>query len=105
MSNKKDDFKHKLAHFCTTQYDAVFFEDLNVKEMLEGIGNTRRKAEVGCRDLIQAFEYQGEKNGCHVLMVDPDGTTTECASCETVSEKPLWIREHSCPTCGFTSRS
>lgn len=29
LSNRKHDFKHKLAHFYTTEYDAVFIEDLN----------------------------------------------------------------------------
>lgn len=103
MTNKKDDFKHKLAHFYTTQYDAVFLEDLNVKGMLEGTRNARNKHEVGWRDLIEVVEHHGEKNGCHVLTVDPAGTTKECASCGTVSEKPLWVRDHSCPTCGFTA--
>ena len=103
MTNKKDDFKHKLAHFYTTQYDAVFFEDLNLKGMLEGGGNARNKAEAGWRDLIGVFEHHGKKNGCHVVTVDPAGTTKECASCGLVSEKPLWVREHACPTCGFTA--
>ncbi|MEF8870420.1 MAG: transposase [Haloarculaceae archaeon] len=102
MTNRKDDFKHKLAHFYTTQYDAVFFEGLNVKRMIEGTGNARNKAEVGWDDLIDVFEHHSEKNGCHVVTVDPNGTTKECASCGSVSEKPLWVREHSCPTCGFT---
>ncbi|MDL0134753.1 transposase [Halobacterium salinarum] len=103
MANKKDDFKHKLTHFYTTPYDAVFLEDLNVKGMLEGAGNARNKHEVGWRDLIQTFEHHCEKNDCHVLTVDPEGTTKECASCGVVSEKPLWVRDHSCPTCGFTT--
>jgi len=29
MSNKKRDYKHKLAHFYATEYDAVFVENLN----------------------------------------------------------------------------
>ncbi|TKX55184.1 hypothetical protein EXE42_04295 [Halorubrum sp. SP3] len=32
---------------------------------------------------------------------DPRGTTKECASCGVSTEKPLWVREHSCPACGF----
>jgi putative transposase len=103
MTNKKDNFNHKLAHFYTTQYDAVFLEDLNVKGMLEGAGNARNQAEVRWRDLIDVVEHHGEKNGYHVLTVDPDGTTKEYASCRAVSENPLWVREHACPTCGLTA--
>jgi putative transposase len=101
MSNKKHDFKHKLAHFYTTEYDAVFVENLNVKGMLETSENARNKAEVGWRDFITILEHHGEKNGCHVVQVPPEGTTKECASCGVSTWKPIWVREHSCPSCGF----
>ncbi|MFC7198991.1 RNA-guided endonuclease InsQ/TnpB family protein [Halospeciosus flavus] len=101
MSNKKHDYKHKLAHFYTTQYDAVFVENLNVKGMLESSHNARNTAEVGWRDFITILEHHGEKNGCHVVSVNPRGTTKECASCGVETRKPLWVREHSCPACGF----
>jgi putative transposase len=37
----------------------------------------------------------------YFVAVDPRGTTKECASCGTETDKPLWVREHSCPSCGF----
>ena len=101
MSNKKHDYKHKLAHAYTTQYDAVFVENLNIKGMLESPENARNKAEVGWRDFITILEHHGDKNGCHVVQVSSRGTTKECASCGVETQKPLWVREHSCPSCGF----
>ncbi|MHC3438337.1 RNA-guided endonuclease InsQ/TnpB family protein [Natrialbaceae archaeon A-gly3] len=101
MSNKKRDYKHKLAHAYTTLYDAVFVEDLDVKPLLEGHGNARNKAEVGWREFITILNHHGRKNGCHVVEVEPRGTTKECAQCGVKTEKPVWIREHSCPSCGF----
>lgn len=101
MSNQKRDFKHKIAHFYTTVNDAVFLEDLDVKGLVESKGNARNTAEVGWSDMIEVFEHHGEKNGCHVVTVDPAGTTKECATCGVSVEKPLWVREHSCPSCGF----
>jgi putative transposase len=101
MSNKKRDYKHKLAHFYTTENDAVFVEDLNFKGMLESSENARNKAEVGWRDFITILKHHGEKNGCHVVQVNPRGTTKECAACGVETRKPLWVREHSCPACGF----
>jgi putative transposase len=79
----------------------VFIEDLNVKGILESPENTRNKAEVGWRDFITVLEHHGEKNACHVVQVNPRGTTKECASCGVSTDKSLWIREHSCPSCGF----
>ncbi len=101
MSNKKRDYKHKLAHYYTTEYEAVFVEDLNVKSMLEASGNARNKAEVGWRNFSTILKHHGRKNECHVIEVEPSGTTKECASCGVETEKPLWVREHSCPSCGF----
>ncbi|WP_220132587.1 zinc ribbon domain-containing protein, partial [Natronomonas sp. LN261] len=39
--------------------------------------------------------------GTHFVAVNPRGTTKECASCGVSTDKPLWVREHSCPACGF----
>jgi len=103
MNTKKRDFKHKLAHFYTTTYDAVFLEDLNVADLMQSSGSSRNTAEVGWRDLITIFEHHGEKNGCYVETVHSGGTTKQCASCGVSTEKPLWVREHSCPACGFST--
>ncbi|WP_458206716.1 zinc ribbon domain-containing protein [Haladaptatus sp. NG-SE-30] len=29
------------------------------------------------------------------------GTTRACATCGVTIDKPLWVRKHSCPACGF----
>ena len=84
-----------------TEYDAVFVENLNVKSMLEGDGNARNKAEVGWSDFRQILEHHCDKHGTHYAEVPARGTTKECAKCGCESEKPLWVREHSCPSCGF----
>ncbi|SEP94088.1 RNA-guided endonuclease InsQ/TnpB family protein [Natrinema salaciae] len=101
MSNKKRDYKHKLAHFYATEYDAVFVENLNVKSMLENNDNARNKHEVGWSKFRAILEHHCDKHGTHYVEINPSGTTKECASCGVESEKPLWVREHSCPACGF----
>jgi putative transposase len=103
MSNKKDDFKHKLAAFYTREYDAVVVENLNVKPLLENAGNARNTHEVGWRDFITILKHHGRKRGCHVVEVDPAETTKECSQCGVKTGKPLWVREHSCPSCGYTA--
>jgi hypothetical protein len=64
-------------------------------------GNSRNVAAMSWRKTIQAFKRHGEKNGCHVIEVPPEGTTKRCSQCGCSTEKPLWVREHSCPACGF----
>ena len=101
LRNRRKDYREKLAHEYTTHYDAVFLEDLNVKSMVERDRNSRNIAAMSWRKTIQAFKRHGEKNGCHVIEVPPEGTTKRCSQCGTETAKPLWVREHSCPACGF----
>ncbi|TKX63006.1 transposase [Halorubrum sp. ASP1] len=101
LANKRKDFIEKLAHSYTTQYDAVFLEKLNVREMLEQDSNGRNIASMSWSEAIKTFERHGNKNGCHVVTVPPEGTPKRCARCDVESDKALWVCEHSCPGCGF----
>ncbi len=95
------DYQHKLTIWLVTEYDAVFVEDLNVAEMLQDDGNARNKQAAAWRQFITLLEYKGELYGTHVVQVEAAGTTKECATCGVETAKPIWVREHSCPSCGF----
>jgi len=101
LANKRTDFIEKLAHSYTTQYSAVFLEKLAVREMLEQDSNGRNIASMSWSETIKTFERHGDKNGCLIETVPPEGTTKRCARCDVESDKALWVREHSCPACGF----
>jgi putative transposase len=95
------DYQHKLTTWLVKEYDAVFVEDLNVKGMLQADGNARNKQDAAWRQFIQLLEYKADLYGTHVVQVEPTGTTKECARCGVETRKPIWVREHSCPSCGF----
>jgi len=101
LSNKRKAYREALANAYTKQYDAVFLEDLNVGGMMQRTGNSRNIASMSWHETLQTFQRFGEKNSCHVVLVPPEGTTKRCVKCGVGSEKPLWVREHSCPSCGF----
>jgi len=69
--------------------------------MMRQDGNSRNIASMSWYKLRKAFKRHGEKNGCHIVEVPPEGTTKRCAKCGVKSDKPLWVREHSCPSCGY----
>ena len=95
------DYQHKITTWLVREYDAVFVEDLNVKGMLEQSHNARNKQDAAWRQFITLLEYKADLYGCHVVQVEARGTTKECASCGVETAKPIWVREHSCPSCGF----
>ncbi|WP_303703982.1 zinc ribbon domain-containing protein [Haloquadratum walsbyi] len=37
---------------------------------------------------------------CYVEKIKPAGTSKECSGCGIESDKPMWIREHFCLSCG-----
>ncbi|GAA0547578.1 transposase [Halorubrum ejinorense] len=95
------DYQHKITTWLVREYDAVFVEDLDVKGMLEQSHNARNKQDAAWRQFITLLEYKAELYGTHVVQIDAAGTTKECASCGVETAKPIWVREHSCPSCGF----
>jgi len=101
IKRKVLDYQHKITTWLVREYDAVFVEDLNVKGMLEQSQNARNKQDAAWGQFITLLEYKADLYGCHVVQVEARGTTKECASCGVETAKPIWVREHSCPACGF----
>jgi putative transposase len=101
IKRKVLDYQHKITTWLVREYDAVFVEDLDVAGMLQGDGNARNKQDAAWRQFITLLEYKADLHGTHVVQVEARGTTKECAKCGVETAKPIWIREHSCPACGF----
>jgi putative transposase len=101
IKRKRRDFLHKLSAYYAREYDLVAVEDLDVKGMLESPRNSRNTASAAWDTFSSMLESKCEREGTHFVEVEPEGTTKECASCGVATDKPLWVREHSCPACGF----
>jgi putative transposase len=101
LKRKRRDFLHKLSAYYAREYDLVGVEDLDAKGLVELPGNSRNRASAAWGEFRRMLEYKCEREGTHFIAVDPTGTTKECASCGVETDKPLWVREHSCPACGF----
>jgi len=101
LKRKRRDFLHKLSNYYATEYNLVAVEDLDAKGLVELPGNSRNRASAAWGTFKRMLEYKCDREGTHFVAVDPKDTTKECASCGVKPEKPLWVREHSCPACGF----
>ena len=103
LKRKRRDFLHKLSAYYAREYDLVAVEDLDAKGLVELPGNSRNRAGAAWGTFRRMLEYKCEREGTHFVAVNPRGTTKECAACGVSTEKPLWVREHACPSCGFTA--
>jgi len=101
IKQKRRDFLHKLSKYYAQEYDLVAVEDLDTAGLIELPGNSRNRAGAAWGTFLRMLEYKCEQEGTHFVAVNPSGTTKECASCGVSTDKPLWIRKHSCPGCGF----
>ncbi|WP_435092744.1 RNA-guided endonuclease InsQ/TnpB family protein [Halorubrum sp. N11] len=101
LKRKRRDFLHKLSNYYAREYDLVAVEDLDAKGLVELPGNSRNRAGAAWGTFLRMLEYKCEREGTHFVAVDAKDTTKECASCSVKTDKPLWVREHSCPACGF----
>ncbi|ESS10765.1 MAG: transposase, IS605 OrfB family, central region [uncultured archaeon A07HR60] len=101
LRRKRHDFLHKLSNYYATQYELVAVEDLDVMSMLKSSGNSRNTALAAWDTFTTFLEYKCKREGTYFVEVEPSGTTKQCASCGVRTDKPLWVREHSCPACGF----
>ncbi|MDS0243740.1 MULTISPECIES: transposase [unclassified Haloferax] len=101
LVNQRRDFLHKLSSWYVKNHDFIAVEDLNTTGLLEKPRNSRNVAHAAWRTFIDMLAYKAESAGTHFVKVNPRGTTKECSQCGVSSEKPLWVREHSCPSCEF----
>jgi putative transposase len=101
IKRKRRDFLHKLSAYYAREYDFVAVEDLDVTGMLESPRDSRNTASAAWDTFTRMLEYKCEREGTHFVEIPPEGTTKECAKCGVATDKPLWVREHSCPACDF----
>ncbi len=76
-------------------------EELNIKPMLQSAGNSQNTASAAWDTFSTLLEYNCKRERAHFVEGDPAGTAKECTSCGVATDKSLWVREHSCPACGF----
>lgn len=101
LKRKRRDFIHKLSTYYAHEYDLVAVEKLDAKGLVELPGNSKNRASAAWATFRRLLKWKCKREGTHFVEVRPGGTTKECAECGVSTAKPLWVRDHSCPACGF----
>jgi putative transposase len=101
LKRKCRDFLHKLSAYYAREYDLVAVEDLDTRTLIELPSSSRARTDAAWGTFLRMLEEKCEWEGIHFIEVFPVDTTTECSKCGVKTDKPLWVREHACPACGF----
>ena len=103
VTNQRKDFQHKLSNKLVNTFDLISYEDLKIKQMIEGNKYNLQKHihDASWGTFISMLKYKAESAGTYVIAVNPKGTTQKCSSCNTIVLKALSTRSHKCAFCGF----
>lgn len=97
---QRKDYLHKLTTHLVKQYDVIVIEDLKVKNLQKNHRLAKSIANASWSMFRQMLEYKCQWYGKKLIAVDPKGTSRICSKCGYNSgEKPLDIREWTCPKC------
>lgn len=97
---QRKDYLHKLTTHLVKQYDVIVIEDLRVKNLRKNHHLAKAIANASWSMFRQMLEYKCQWYGKKLIAVDPKNTSRICSKCGYNSgEKPLDIREWTCPKC------
>jgi len=103
VKNLMNDYIHKVTSWLVEQYDEIYVEDLDVKEMVEDSESKVLRKHIlhaNFSKFMSYLSYKAERAGRMVVKVDPRNTSKTCASLnilragsglplEPVDRKPL----------------
>jgi IS605 OrfB family transposase len=102
-----EDWARKLTHDIVMEAKrkqlAIAREDLTgLREHIKRLPKSHERALfwLGYRKLGRWLDWEAEKNGVPVIVVDPAGTSTTCPRCGTKLVE-VGYRRFRCPRCGF----
>jgi putative transposase len=100
-ARQRKDFLHKVARKYTENYATIFVEGLNVAGMVKNHHLASSIHDAGWSKFIEILEHKAESAGARVVKVSARFTTQECNRCHELVPKPLSVRIHLCPQCGY----
>lgn len=100
ITNKKQDFLHKLSMKYIKNHDVIIVEELKIQNMLKNHNLAESIAQVGWGEFFRQLEYKSKWYGSTFIKVKPHNTTKTCNKCNFVNnDLTLKDREWICPQC------
>lgn len=102
ISNKKNDFLHKLSTHIVENQDVICVEDLNVKGLMKNHKLAKSIADVSWYEFTRQLQYKCEWYGKKLVKINRFFPSSQiCSECGYHSgKKTLDVREWDCPSCG-----
>lgn len=102
VANQRRDFLHQLSMRLVRDFSHIAVEDLNIRALGRGM-LAKDVLNAGWGSFLAMLRYKAESAGSAVEAVDPRRTSQACSACGCLVPKPLSLRRHDCPHCGYTA--
>jgi putative transposase len=100
VRRQRQDFHHQAALSLVRAYDAIYYEDLPVRNMVKNHHLAKSIQDAGWSAVLAILSCKAATAGRTVHAVDAAFTSQACSGCGVVVYKGLSVRWHSCPECG-----
>lgn len=100
ISNRRQDWLHKVTTFLVGKYGKIVVENLNVKGLSQGI-LSRQVTDASWAHFFNLLRYKAESAGRQLVEVDCKYTSQTCPACGRREKKLLSERQHRCSECGL----
>jgi putative transposase len=101
VQRQRRDFHHKTALALLKQYDTIYLEDLQVRNMVRNHHLAKSISDASWAAFRTILTFKAACAGKWVLAVPPAFTSQDCSGCGERVRKSLSVRTHVCPRCGL----
>ncbi len=82
------------------EYDAIYHEDLQVRNMVKNHHLAKSIQDAGWSAFLRILAFKAAYAGKQAVAVPPAFTSQTCSGCGVLVYKGLSVRWHACPDCG-----
>ena len=101
ISNKRNDYLHKISTEITNRYSLIAIENLNVKGMIQNHKLAKSIADCSWSEFVRQLDYKANWYNCEIRKIGRfEPSSKLCSVCGyKMAEMPLDIRKWKCPNC------
>ena len=101
VTNRRNDFLHKVTHELVCKYDTICLETLSSKNMMKNHKLAQALSDIAIGRFNELIDYKGEWYGINILRIGRFEPSSKMCTCGYVNkELKLSERIWTCPECG-----
>ena len=103
VTNRRNDFLHKVTSYLVSNYSTICLEDLNVQGMVKNHHLAQALEDIAIGTFNALLEYKAKERGVNILHIGRFEPSSKMCTCGYINHNlTLAMREWVCPECGKT---